>query len=236
MLRLRRACLRATLRGVNVGRDEVGAVVLTGGQSRRMGSPKEWLMMGDHPLLVRVVQALQSTCAVTVVVARPGQCLPALAEHVVRVDDPPARLGQGPLAALCTGLEVLAQLQMTYAVIMAVDSPGLARANVHDMLERLHGHAQRDAVVPFTWGTNAAGNPEQRVHGLTAAVRVHPVLYAATAMINEGSLAVRTLYHRVRTLAVLASELPEPRAVVHACNTPQDWAAWRACPRQGVHA
>ena len=54
-----------------------GAVVLCGGESRRMGRPKAWLEFGKEVMLERVVRLVSTVAWPIVVVAAPGQDLPA---------------------------------------------------------------------------------------------------------------------------------------------------------------
>ena len=56
----------------------LGAVVLCGGESRRMGRAKAWLPFGSEVLLQRVVRLVGAVARPIVVVAAPGQQLPEL--------------------------------------------------------------------------------------------------------------------------------------------------------------
>ena len=56
----------------------LGAVVLCGGESRRMGRPKAWLPFGPELMLQRVVRLVGTVARPIVVVAAPGQDLPEL--------------------------------------------------------------------------------------------------------------------------------------------------------------
>ena len=71
------------------------ALVLCGGESRRMGRPKAWLPFGEERMLARVVRLAGTVARPVVVVAAPGQELPALSPDVVIVRDSVA--GRGPL-------------------------------------------------------------------------------------------------------------------------------------------
>ena len=73
-------------------------VVLCGGQSSRMGRPKAWLPFGGEVMLVRVVRLLGEVVSPLVVVAAPGQDVPALPADVAVVRDP--ERGRGPLQGL----------------------------------------------------------------------------------------------------------------------------------------
>jgi molybdopterin-guanine dinucleotide biosynthesis protein A len=96
-------------------------IVLAGGRSSRMGTPKAWLDWHGTTLLRR-------TCAVVargadgpvVVVGAPGQDLPELPATVRVVED--ARDGKGPLQGLLAGLEAV---EADLAFVASTDMPFL---------------------------------------------------------------------------------------------------------------
>ena len=99
-----------------------GAVVLCGGESRRMGRPKAWLPFGDELMLQRVVRLAGTVAQPTIVVAAPAQELPALAADVAIVRDPVS--GRGPLQGLAAGLAAFDNsVELVYAT--ATDVPFL---------------------------------------------------------------------------------------------------------------
>ncbi|MEC8507981.1 MAG: NTP transferase domain-containing protein, partial [Planctomycetota bacterium] len=57
---------------------QLGAILLCGGESRRMGTPKAWLDWKGQPLLEYMVSILSQVSKEIVVVAAPGQDLPEL--------------------------------------------------------------------------------------------------------------------------------------------------------------
>lgn len=87
------------------------ALVLCGGESRRMGFPKAWLPFGPETLLERVVRAMGvgDRLQPVVVVAAAGQDLPLLPDDVIIVRD--RRASRGPLEGLAAGLGWLAANQ-----------------------------------------------------------------------------------------------------------------------------
>src|SRR4051812_47387689 len=76
------------------------AVVLAGGRSSRMGTPKALLLFDGEPLIVHIVAALRDLFAEVVVVAAPGQQLPPMRVTMVRDDV----AYQGPVGGICYGL------------------------------------------------------------------------------------------------------------------------------------
>lgn len=132
----------------------LGSLILAGGRSERMGRPKESLPFLGETLLARTAATLQRCTDAVLVVARPGQSLPALPSGVDRIDD--EQPGQGPLAALATGLRTLRARHgvddRTPVFVTACDLPFLTTDAVHFLgarlgdamlaLPRLDGHLQ----------------------------------------------------------------------------------------------
>lgn len=195
----------------------VAGVVLAGGQSRRMGKAKEWLDRGGTPLLRHVVDVIRGCCPTVLVVGSPGQELPSLGPGILRVDDPPGRAHQGPLAGIVTGLHALSDQEAALVYLGSCDSALLTQAHVEFMLATLAGDNQLDAVVPVD-------GPDGRVHTLASAVRAPEALVTAEKLFNEGERKVTSLFTELRTCHVPVAQLPDPRAVT-TCNTPAEWRA-----------
>src|SRR5262249_61210321 len=82
-------------------------IVLAGGRSSRMGTPKAALEWHGSTLLRRTVGILaRVTDGPVLVVRAPGQALPDLPSQVGVVDDP--REGLGPVQGLAAGLAAAA--------------------------------------------------------------------------------------------------------------------------------
>src|SRR5262245_36754359 len=82
-----------------------GGIVLCGGRSTRMGSPKALLPFGSETMLQRVVRGLGTVVSPIVVVAAEGQELPELPTSIVIARD--ENEDRGPLEALRAGLKGL---------------------------------------------------------------------------------------------------------------------------------
>ena len=117
-----------------------GGIVLAGGRSRRMGTPKADLDWHGVPLVVHVAGAVKAAVAGPVaVVAAPDQPLPQLPPGITVTRDPVE--GRGPLQGLIAGL---AALDADVAFVCATDQPDawrLAPMLLADM------QAQDDIVV-----------------------------------------------------------------------------------------
>jgi molybdenum cofactor guanylyltransferase len=189
----------------------LGAVVLCGGQSRRMGQSKAWLPFGSEPMLVRVVRLLRERVGPIVVVAAPDQSLPSLPEDVVVVRD--SVRGRGPLQGLAAGLLALpVSVELAYA--SATDVPFLEPAWV----TRLHELIGRDDLaIPFVEGFH---------HPLAALYRRPTILPAIEALLAADRLRPVFLMEAVRTRVIEADELravdPELRTLRNL-NTLEDY-------------
>lgn len=125
----------------------VGAVVLAGGRSSRMGTPKAWLEWHGSTLLRHTVGIVGRSVDGTVVVVRaPGQELPPLPASVEVVDDPVE--GRGPLQGIASGLAALAG-HADVAFVCSTDLPFLHPALVRAVLA---GRGDADVALPVVDG------------------------------------------------------------------------------------
>jgi molybdopterin-guanine dinucleotide biosynthesis protein A len=137
-------------------------IVLAGGRSSRMGTPKAALEWHGSTLLRRVVGVVgRSVDGPVVVVRAPGQTLPQLPDGVEVVDD--AREGRGPLQGLAAGLAaVRARADAAYA--SSTDVPLLHPRFIRRVLGELDDDV--DVVLPEVGGFH---------HPLAAAYRTELV-------------------------------------------------------------
>jgi molybdopterin-guanine dinucleotide biosynthesis protein A len=123
-------------------------VVLAGGRSSRMGTPKAALEWHGSTLLRRTVGILaRATGGPVVVVRAPGQDLPELPPDVEVVDDP--REGKGPVQGLAAGLGALID-RADVAFVSSTDMPFLHPAFVRRVLRAVHEGA--DVGLPVARG------------------------------------------------------------------------------------
>jgi molybdopterin-guanine dinucleotide biosynthesis protein A len=130
---------------------EAGAIILAGGTSSRMGSPKAALDWHGSTLLRRVTGLAQRSVDGPVVVVRaPGQSLPQVHPSIEVVSD--AREGRGPLQGILAGLAAIRD-RAEIAYVSSTDVPllhptfirrviGSLSADVDVVLPEIHGFRQ----------------------------------------------------------------------------------------------
>jgi molybdopterin-guanine dinucleotide biosynthesis protein A len=200
-------------------------IVLAGGRSTRMGTPKAALEWHGSTLLRRVTGLVARGVDGPVVVVRaPGQALPALPAGVEVVED--AREARGPLQGLAAGLAALdGGFDAAYA--SSTDAPLLHPAFVRRVVGAIDDDV--DVVLP-----RAGGFP----HPLAAAYRT-TLLPVVERLLAADRLRPAFLFEecRVRRLdedALLADRTvatldPHLDSVLNL-NEPADYEAARARP------
>jgi molybdopterin-guanine dinucleotide biosynthesis protein A len=110
----------------------MGGIVLCGGESRRMGSPKALLPFGPETMLERIVRILEGSLSPMVVVSAPEQKIPDLPSSIRRVqDDIP---GRGPVQGLVSGLGAL-EAEVDAAFVCSCDLPLLTSDLIAHLVE-----------------------------------------------------------------------------------------------------
>jgi molybdenum cofactor guanylyltransferase len=170
-----------------------GGIVLCGGRSSRMGRPKAWLPFGPEALLQRNVRILREVLEPVVVVAAPGQELPALPEPVQIARDDQAYLG--PLNGLAAGLAALAG-RADVAYLSSCDAPFLLPGFVRRVIDHL---GDADVCLPEIGGFK---------HPLAAAYRIR-VLPAAKDLLAAGHLRPVFLSDRLPTRVLTAADVAD---------------------------
>jgi molybdenum cofactor guanylyltransferase len=186
-----------------------GAVVLCGGKSTRMSTPKALLPFGPETMLQRVVRLLSDVASSIVVVAAVGQPLPELPRQVIVTRD--EQEGRGPLEGLRAGLKAL-PVQVDAAYVTSCDVPLLEPAFVREMLDFANGF---DIAV-----MEIDGFP----HPLSAVYR-RAVLPHVEDLLAADRLRPVFLFERVKTRRVRPDEItadPELRTLRNL-NTRDDY-------------
>ena len=186
-----------------------GAIVLCGGKSSRMGSPKALLPFGPETMLQRVVRLLGEVVRAVVVVAAPDQTLPTLPPHVILTRD--EREGRGPLEGLRAGLKALPE-HVEVAYVTSCDVPLLVPGFVREMLELGAGY---DAAVMEIDGF---------AHPLSAVYHRSTLMHIEDLLAHDRLRPV-FLFERVNTRRVRPHEIttdPHLRTLQNL-NTPDDY-------------
>jgi molybdopterin-guanine dinucleotide biosynthesis protein A len=188
----------------------VSGFVLAGGESRRMGHPKDQLELGGERLLARQVR-LAGAVARPVAVLGPSERLAGLGFRVI----PDERAGLGPLGGIATAL---ACTRAEYNLFVGCDMPYL-RAR---FLEYLCAEAlarQADATVPES--------PRRQLQPMCAVYR-RRALAAVRASLERGDFRVRSFFPRVKYRMLRWPEIARAgfsAAIFDSINTPEDYCA-----------
>jgi molybdopterin-guanine dinucleotide biosynthesis protein A len=204
---------------------QIAGIVLAGGRSSRMGTPKAALEWHGSTLLRRVVGVVgRSVDGPVVVVRAPGQRLPELPNGVELVDD--AHEGRGPLQGLAAGLAAVRD-RAPAAYASSTDVPLLHPRFIHRVLAALDDDV--DVVLPEVGGFR---------HPLAAVYRTE-LVDVVERLIAEDRMRPAFLFEacRVRRLdgdafladPVLAALDPDLDSVLNL-NEPSDYEAARARP------
>jgi len=187
-------------------------IVLCGGKSTRMGTPKATLPFGSETMLQRVVRLLAAVVDPIVVVAAGQQVLPALPDGVIVARD--EREERGPLEGLRAGLKALPP-SVDAAYVTSCDVPLLVPGFVTRMIELLGDH--EIAVMEID------GFP----HPLSAVYR-RATLPQVETLLERDKLRPVFLFDAVRTRRVRPEEMtsvdPDLRTLRNL-NTPDDYRA-----------
>jgi molybdopterin-guanine dinucleotide biosynthesis protein A len=116
----------------------VSALVLAGGQSRRMGRDKAFLDFDGAPLIERVIERVQSVCAETIIVVNDTEKYTRFGLRVVR----DIYQGKGSLGGIFSGLQAASE---EYALAVACDLPFLNDALLRYLITLA---PQADVVIP----------------------------------------------------------------------------------------
>lgn len=194
----------------------VAALVLSGGQSRRMGFPKALLPIQGHTFLEHILAALtvpRVTARYVVLGADHDRILAAVDPTPATVVlNPDWELGQ--LSSLCAGLRAILPDAFDAALMALVDHPLIESATVTALLDAFEATG-RPIVLPVHDG--------RRGHPVLFGARLFPELLAAP--MNEGARAV------VRAHADEVLEVPSAAPGILAdIDTPQLYAEWVSDP------
>jgi molybdopterin-guanine dinucleotide biosynthesis protein A len=158
----------------------VAAVILAGGQGRRMGREKCRIELGEKTLLEWMVEAAQRVFERVIISGPPGLSRPGVPAF------PDARPGAGPLAGIMAGLQAAGT---PWIMALPCDSPFVPELFLRGMASLASGH---DVVVP------RRGEWFEPLHALYS-VRCRPEV---ERLIGLGERRIIALYDLVKTREV----------------------------------
>jgi molybdopterin-guanine dinucleotide biosynthesis protein A len=119
------------------------AVLLAGGESRRMGTEKATIVFNGEPLWQRQITLLRHLGAKKILVSARAECLWRPADTKLVLDRPPSR---GPISGLTAAL---ARTRTSHLVALGVDMPFVTVAQLQDLCHRANAGC---GVVPTIGG------------------------------------------------------------------------------------
>lgn len=197
----------------------LGAIILCGGRSSRLGSDKALLPFGLETMLQRTVRILSSVVEMdrVVIVAAENQQLPPLNATVVRDREE----YQGPLAAVTRGFEAM-PARTDAVFVTGCDTPLLQGPIIEYLAGQL---ADYDAVVPKDQRQfhplcavyrsrvlrTASWQPSQSMHGWLEKLNVNIIAGEKLQEIDPRLDSLRNVNTREDYVAALAAAgLPTP--------------------------
>jgi len=189
----------------------LAGVVLAGGRSARMGSPKALLDFRGLPFVVRILEALEALEVKTrVVVVGPDapRIRPALAGHECLIVENSDVEG-GPIASLRAALRVLQAVQPSAALVWPVDLPHVRVTTVERLIETFRRDPAPAVVPTFA---------ERRGHPVLWGAGLFEELLTSDAATQHGARAV--LHAHAAEISPVAVDDP---AVIDDLNTPEDY-------------
>jgi molybdopterin-guanine dinucleotide biosynthesis protein A len=172
---------------------ELGAVVLCGGQSERMGLDKSQLVFQGQTLLERVVDRVSEVASAVVVAGGENLKHIETPKRITRVSDESSEVG--PLEGIRLGLTALAASKK-FAFVSGCDVPLLEPRIISHLFSLIGDH---QCVIPVS---------DERVFGMTAIYRTD-IADQIQELIGQKKLRVQDLAEHFNTLKVDIESLRE---------------------------
>lgn len=192
--------------GILISAQDITALILAGGKSRRMGGRDKGLLpFGERPLVAHVLAAIVPQVATALISANRNREVYASLGYPVLAD--PLDDFQGPLAGFLAGLQAM---RTDYLLTLPCDGPTV----VADLAARLaRGIDDSGADI----GVAHDGNRLQPVYALLH----RDTLADLQAALDQGERKIDRWYLRNRWVPVDFSDVPEQ---FNNINTPDDYA------------
>ncbi len=209
-------CVAEYDRFMSQAQQRVSAIILAGGQSRRMGRDKALIDYRGQPIIAHVINTLHALSDDIVVVSNRSDLYGSFGARVVPDYDPPC----GPLGGIAAGLQAA---QYPLAVVVACDMPFLNMKLLRWLIDLAEGY---DAVVPQT------GDEFEPLHAVYRRECHSPIV----RHIERGERRVISFFADVRLRPVPEPEWrrldPAGRSLVNL-NTPDDLAVLSSATGNG---
>ncbi len=190
----------------------VSAIVLAGGQSRRMGTDKALIEFQGQPVIAHVIAALRDLTEDVVIVSNRSDRYGTFGARLTADYDPPC----GPLGGIAAGLQAIAHER---AVVVACDMPFLNGTLLRWLIDQSDEY---EAVVPQT------GSEFEPLHAVYRRSCYQPIVQR----LERGERRVISFFADVRLRVVAEAEWraldPDGRSLVNL-NTPED-LGWLSPP------
>jgi molybdenum cofactor guanylyltransferase len=185
--------------------EKISAIILAGGQSRRMGRDKALIDFNGRPIIAHVIETLRELSDDVIVVSNRADEYVRFGARIVPDFDPPS----GPLGGIATGLSAA---NNALSIVVACDMPFLNRSLLRYLIDRAD---KVDAVVMKT------GDDYEPLH----AVYRSTCLPFIQQHLTQGDRRVISFYDDVKLLTIPEEEWrpidPEARSISNL-NTPED--------------
>ena len=165
----------------------ISSVILAGGTSRRMGTSKALLKVGDRPIIERVIEKVSLVGKEIILVTNKPDEYAHLGHPMV----PDAYPGKGPLGGIYSGLKAASN---PYALVVACDMPFLNAPLLRYMTLLSPGH---DVVVPRL---EAGIEPLHAIYSKAC-------LPAMETLLQQNHLRIISFYSQVRVRYVEQQEI-----------------------------
>lgn len=175
------------------------AVILAGGQGRRMGGlNKALLRIGEETFIERQLRIVGQWSDEVIVVSNDDHLnahIRSLSNEIRIVSDDASFHGEGPLAGLYTGLSATTR---PYIWLVGCDQPYLDLAAAGWMLERLN-KGSHEAVIPLI------GGRPQPLH----AIYIKDVRFPAEELLKSGQRKLVALLDQLRWVGIEEQQFVE---------------------------
>jgi molybdenum cofactor guanylyltransferase len=209
-----------------------GGVVLAGGRSSRMGTPKASLEWHGSTLLRRTADIVaRATGGPVVVVRAHGQELPGLPKGIGVADDP--REGKGPVQGIAAGLAAL-RGRADIAFVCSTDMPFLHPAFIRRVVRVLRDSEGIDVALPLARGFRQPLAAAYRVSLADIAERLVKEDRLRPAFLFDECVVEQLDDEALKEDPLLAALDPDLDSVVNV-NTPADYQAALARPAPEVN-